>query len=82
MKSESNYECQLTGEMQGGYSTWQLNTEDFCSNSGKTVEEQSGVTCRQRKEEKDVTCETWIEKKCMAPEISEGTVELSQTSFL
>lgn len=62
MKSESNYECQLTGEMQGGYSTWQLNTKDFCSNSGKTVDEQSGVTCRHRKEEKDVTRETWIEK--------------------
>jgi len=63
IKSESNYECQLTGEMQGGYSTWQLNIEHFCSNSGKTVEEQSGVTCRQGKEEKDVTRETWIKEK-------------------
>lgn len=82
MKSESSYECQLTGEMQEGYSTWQLNTEDFCSNTGKTVEEQSGVTCRQRKEEKDGTRETLMEKKCMAPEISDSAAELSQTSFL
>lgn len=81
MKSESSYECQLTGEMQGGYSTWQLNTEE-CSNSGKTVQEQSGVTCRQRKEEKDGTHETLMEKKCMAPEITESAAELSQTSFL
>lgn len=49
--------------MQGGCSTWQLNMEDFYSNSGKTVEEQSGVPCRKRKEEKDVTRETWMEKK-------------------
>lgn len=51
MKPESNYECQLIGEMQG-YSTWQLNTEDFCSNSGKTIEEHCRVTCRQRKGER------------------------------
>lgn len=75
MNSECNYECQLTGEMQGRYSTQQLNTEDFCSSSGKTVGEQSGVTCRQRKE--DETCEARVEKKCMAPEIHECSKTIS-----
>lgn len=75
--TQCNYECQLTGEMQGRYSTWQPNTEDFCSKSGKTVEEQSGVTCRQRKEEKNETCEARVEKKCMAPEIRECSRTIS-----
>lgn len=57
----NDYELQLPGKMQG-YSNWQLNTEDIYSNSEKTIEEQSGVTCRQREEEKDVTHETQIEK--------------------
>lgn len=75
----NDYEHQLPGEMQG-YSTWQLNTEDIYSNSEKTVEEQSGVTCRQR-EEKDVTHETQIEKNAWLPKQA-SAAELSQTSFL
>lgn len=61
----NDYELQLPGKIQG-YSKWQLNTEDIYSTNEKTVEEQSGVTCRQR-EEKDVTHKTqknaWLLKQ-------------------